>query len=271
MLALTLHGRGANAWPTPEALLAARSVLEAEPGAATYPEVLVNEALFMRLPLWDASTSEHISKKIIFGILACFEDESRPRPDPGTAVVSARRLFAYLGAGTTPAEGLRNSLGLLLTKSNGGDKEMENDGEGQVLVTEVWKLIFSCGARSQGVAKPPPELEPFCRELVPPPPPPEPPVPAKKGQPPPTPPEPVPPPPAEETWVSRDATYLLRQPAILKALCTHGSLLSRKRALQMLFPSTVDGPQLRNAAEAREVAPLTMLVPVPEPIVEEGS
>jgi len=259
-------------WPTPEALLASRRVVETELGTTAYPDVPVNEALFMRLPLWDASATDQIPKKWIFDVLACFEDEKKPWPPSATAVISARRLFAYLGVGATPAEGLRNLLGLLLTSPSTANKETEGDSEDQVLVTEVWKTIFSRGARPESVAQPARELEPFCRELVPPPPPPEPPVPAKKGQPPPTPPEPVPPPPAEETWVSRDTTFLLHHPAVLKALCTHGGLLCRKRALAALFPAGPgDGPQLRNAAEAEEVASLTMLVPAPEPVTEEGN
>lgn len=227
----------------------------------------------MRLPLWDAQVEA--PRRWLFHCLACFEDEANPRaPNGGRpgATVSARRLFVYLGLGDTPFEGCQNLLGLLLPKTadDGGEDQVDSS---EVLVHDVWKVLFSAQARPRYAASPPRELEPFCRELVPPPPPPEP-APVKKGQPPPTPPEPIPPPPPEEVLVSRDNRTLLRHAAVVRALCTHGALLCRKRSLRALFqPVRGDSagddedvappPLLRNAAEASVARALASMVPIP--------
>jgi len=253
-----------------------------------YPDVEVSEDLFVRLPLWTSAVEVPL-RRWVFHLLACFADDtSAPRlpPSPESSSsprqtgVIARRLFAYLAIGSTPSEGLGGMLELLLPAAEtAGAGEGEADAEPQVFVKDIWAITFATSGRASKAVVTPRDLEPFCRELVPPPPPPEAP-PAKKGQPPPTPPEPVPPPPPEEVKTTADVSALMRHPAMIRALCTHGSLHCRKRALEALFVSgtrygsAAQNPQPPICASANTVGVevLTSLVPPPpeQPGAAEG-
>jgi len=289
LIALTLHERNLP-WPTPEALLASREHLEKYLAAGgvpleKYPDVPVSEDLFLQLPLWDEEALAMLNdepqnersealKRWIFAVLQCFQDESTPRlPDAATvgtasltsgAGISARRLFTYLGMGVTPMAGAQLAVQLLLkvdrpTETSEAGEEVE--GAPQIFVHQLWAMLFSeGGTRPRGAAAPAPELGDFCRELT-----------AVEGA------EadaadldPAEEPPAPETiTIPFDERALLRKPAVLGALCTHGGLLCRKRALAMLFPTgQTSGLALHNSAESAEAKGLVSKVPTPPPTQE---
>merc|ERR1719401_1371875 len=101
--------------------MASRHLLESKASGlsdgqlAAYPDVLVNEELFMRLPLWDEAAiklnieppTEQVEgvKRWVFRILACFQKEDQallPSASGEPAAISARRMFMYLALGAAP-------------------------------------------------------------------------------------------------------------------------------------------------------------------------
>lgn len=297
LLALTLHERSLP-WPTREALLASRQFLESSASGLNadqlekYPDVFVSEDLFLQLPLWDEKALAMLNdepqnerpealKRWIFALLQCFQDETRMRLPPAanigtapltsgagiveSAQISARRLFAYLGLGATPMEGAQLATQLMLKphrpiETTEAGEEVE--GAPKIFVHHLWGMLFSeSGARPRGAAAPARELGDFCRELT-----------AVDGEPQPAEVDPAEELPGPETiTIPFDEKTLLRKPAVLRALCTHGGLLCKKRALAMLFPGgQASGLALHNSAESAEAKGLFSMVPTPPPTQESS-
>jgi hypothetical protein len=302
LLQLTFHERNVP-WPTAEALVAARGLIESAASGLTeeqllaYPDVPVSEELFMQLPLWDDQVQQQLAdeqpaerldaiKIWIFRILLFFQDEAQPllpsASGPNPAAISARRLFTYLGLAATPMAGLQLALKLLISplpQKNDAEGEVQEDAIAKIRVQHLWFILFSTQGRSSKAVAAPPTLADFCAELLPPDEEPEPVAAAKaapKGKPgkgAPTP-EPVeeekaPPPPPEEMTVAFDE-QLMRNKAILRGLCTHGGLLSMRRALDVLCPSAsgsspTSTTALHDTAAAASARGLESLVPPPAP------
>jgi hypothetical protein len=294
-LALTFHERRIP-WPTIEALVASRELIESRLEASdSYPDVQISEELFMELPLWDGKVSAKLTdepsaeqlpsmKRCIFRILACFEREGQARvpslSGPSSKEsISARRMFTYLGLRNTPMEGLQAAVKLLLTmqpKAVVEEEAEETERPPEILVQNLWSILFSrLGRPALGVPKPP-ELADFCTDLVPPAPL-EPVVEEKKGKPgkgapieaPPV--EVEPPPPPEKLTVVFDEAELLRKKAVLSGLCTHGGLLCHRRALKAFFPVAKDPAalvSLHSSKDALEAEGLVSSVPPPPPTPE---
>merc|ERR1711865_313267 len=78
-----------------------------------------------------------------------------------------------------------------------------------------------------------------------------------------------PPAPAPVDTVAFNEAELLRHPAILQALCSHGSLLCRKSAATALYPAKERGETsgsfsvLHSAAQVSEARGLASLIPKP--------
>jgi hypothetical protein len=295
MLHLTFCDRNIS-WPKAEALVASRQMLEtmanslSEDQPAAYPDMLVNEELFLQLPLWDDLQSQLKDeppdeqadriRRWIFRILTCCQDEDKPLmlPDLGRsapASISARRLFTYLGASTTPMAGLQLAMKLMASpvQVDAEAETAEAASAPQILVRDLWAILFSVGGRSSQAAVSPPELARFCSELLPPEADPEPAAvpagkPGKGASPaPPAPEEAKPPTPPEEMTVEYDEK-LFRNKAVLRGLCTHGGLLCRRRGLDMFFPSTgIEEPSsiLHDTAQAAAAQGLSSIVPIPAP------
>jgi hypothetical protein len=298
ILALTFHERQIS-WPTMDALMASRQLLESKASGLTekqldaFPDVPVNEELFMKLPLWNQGEiklnieppSEQVDgvKRWLFRVLACFEKEDQPLLSSVTAestAISARRMFMYLALGAAPMAGLSQMLKLLLThqpKAGTAGDTGEGDSAPDILIHHLWQILFSVKGRPAACeVPPPPDLADFCVEVAPPP---EPEPVETKGKagknapPPPDPSEAEPPPPPEEMKVAFDEEKLMRNKAVLRGLCTHGGLFCRQRALSLLFPAAdVPGPSgLHTAAESLVAEALTSIVPPPStPAADEA-
>lgn len=301
LLHLTFHERNIS-WPSAEALMASREMLEStasglsEEELTAYPDVPVSEELFMKLPLWDDSVQAQLReqppaerlgaiKLWIFRVLLCFQDEAMPvLPSSdgqlGTATISARRIFHYLGLGVTPMAGLQQSLKLMTSPIPPKEVAEGEESPPKILVQDLWAILFSCRSRPTGAAMPPPDLADFCTDLLAPevdaelePPmsagkPTKPGKPGKGAVPDPEPvvEEKAPPPLPEEMTVAFD-DKLVRNKAVLRGLCTHGGLLCRRRALAVLFPAA---SQLHDTAAAADARGLATLVPTAEPPQEDA-
>lgn len=192
--------------------------------------------------------------------------------------VSARRLFAHLGTGTVPTEGLQRALRLLMPTPPAERMTEEGTLPHEVRVQDLWMALFSRGARPPAALAPAPDLAEFCREIVSPPAPADPDPAdvkakakakalAKKA---PTQQElgaeeadSAPPISPEEATVPLTSQEVQRHPAVLRGLCSHGGLLCRRRALAALFSEGSPTPPLVTFAEASEARGLPCLIPAP--------
>ncbi|CAE8677796.1 unnamed protein product, partial [Polarella glacialis] len=195
MLALIHNDRGL-AWPSLEALEAARALLHSEDSGLTeeetarYPDSPISEELFLKLPLYEAGpdATENL-KRWIFQVLVCFENEeegpklpanpaSRPstvgtRPESKTSskddgevnnsCISARRLFSYFGLGNGPADGFYRLRRLLLPSSS---LEGSEESPAEVRVQDLWSILFSTKSRPARLVAPSPDLATFCTQLL---------------------------------------------------------------------------------------------------------
>ncbi|CAE8706444.1 unnamed protein product [Polarella glacialis] len=195
MLALIHHDRGL-AWPSLEALEAARALLHSEDSGLTeeetarYPDSPISEEFFLKLPLYEAGPDATDNlKRWIFQVLACFENEeegpklpanpaSRPstvgtRPESKTSskddgevnnsCISARRLFSYFGLGNGPADGFYRLRRLLLPSSS---LEGSEESPAEVRVQDLWTILFSTRSRPARLVAPSPDLATFCTQLL---------------------------------------------------------------------------------------------------------
>jgi len=299
MLAL-VHNEYQLDWPSIEVLEQTRSVIESEESGlsedvlAQYPDVPINQELFMKLPLWldnEPACTDDL-KQWIFQVLQCFEKEADPSPPPrppsrrmsgaqptmpqSSGTVSARRLFVYLGLGRAPAEGFQRMTRLLLPAAVfHGSEEAPAD----VRIQDLWTILFSCKGRPRSMVASAPDLASFCALVLQ----------EGKGEPAAAPAkggkaapkakgkkgaeveedtDAGPPPPPEEATVVWSQQALLQRPSVLRALCSHGALLCRRRGLETLFPSGGAGKPLLSAAEAAAAVELQSLVPPPAQEVE---
>jgi hypothetical protein len=295
LLHLTFHERNIS-WPKADALAACRQVLESavsglsEEQLAAYPDIPITEELFMRLPLWDDQVLAQLRdeqageqaegvKSWIFRVLLYFQDEAKPAllSDARrlqSATISARRLFAYLGVSDTPMAGFELALKLMISpipfKTSKDGETAEGERSPEILVQHLWRVLFCSQSRPCSAIAPPPRLDDFCMELVPP----EEPEPvvdtkAKPGKGAPGPEaeeEKAPPPLPEEMTVSLN-DELVRNKAVLRGLCTHGALFCRRRALSVLFPAAAGSVPLvlHDTAQAAAAKGLSSLVPTPPP------
>ncbi|CAJ1397060.1 unnamed protein product [Effrenium voratum] len=281
LLALT-HHENWIAWPNREALEATREYLHSEDAMLEeeqlsmsapkkYPDVPVSEELFSKLPLWPAGCRPEL-RTFMFHVLCCFAEEGAVRlpPKPGREAegrgpISARRIFSYFGLGNTPAATFSQQCRLLLPASC-----FSEDPPPQVLVKDLWTILYSQKSRPATMIAPVPDLATFCNSLL------------EEGKVP----EPVPkakakakgkakqeveeevepPPVPEEATVAFSESVLLQRQTVLKALCSHGGLLCRRRNLEELFPNPGVFP-LKTAAEAAAQSELASLIPAP---VEEA-
>eukprot|EP00931_Biecheleriopsis_adriatica_P003924 TRINITY_DN105671_c0_g1_i1.p1 TRINITY_DN105671_c0_g1~~TRINITY_DN105671_c0_g1_i1.p1 ORF type:complete len:1772 (-),score=500.32 TRINITY_DN105671_c0_g1_i1:76-5391(-) len=277
-------------WPTLEALGAARTFLESpeesgldEDTLAAYPDIPVNEELFCKLPLWPECPQD--LRQWIFQVLHCFSNEAQPslpsKPRPSrdgmpnsSGSLTARRIFSYLGLGSAPADGFVRHTRLLLPAS----AFSEGEEQPQVLVQDLWAILFSQKSRPAAMLAPSPDLATFCEALA------EegkaaeaavaakakaaPKAKGKKEEEV----EEEPPKPPEEVTVAFSAQSILQRPTVLSGLCSHGALLCRRRGLEALFTQGGGfGPPLRTSAEALAVTELQSLVPSPPPTAaDEG-
>jgi len=247
----------------------------------------------MKLPLWldnEPACADDL-KQWIFQVLQCFEKEADPSPPPrppsrrmsgaqgtmpqSSGTLTARRLFAYLGLGRAPAEGFQRMARLLLPAAVfHGSEEAPAD----VRIQDLWTILFSCKGRPRSMVASAPDLASFCalvlQEAKA-----EPAAPPKGGKAAPkakgkkgaeaeedT--DAGPPPPPEEATVVWSQQALLQRPSVLRALCSHGALLCRRRGLETLFPSGGAGKPVLSAAEAAAAVELQSLVPPPVQEVE---
>jgi len=274
LLTLTLHRRPVT-WPTLDSLLATRKVLLSEVSGLSskqreqYPDVPISEELFMRLPLWDDKSADRdplgersdMLRRWIFRVLLCFDKEAMPQPPavrgklPGNSVndvISARRLFSYLGVGPAPMVGFQRMLKLLLPTVQGTTQDLT-----EVRVRDIWEILFSCKGRPAQARVQPPEVNDFCRELL-----------GIEADVPDSPVEgetPSPSAPVEDSMMPFDETALVKHPAVFRGLCTHGGLLCYKKVLNVLFADENDGPKVCTSAEVADVKALASLVPVLPP------
>jgi len=266
-LALTFHGRDLS-WPSEEALLASRSVVISSAGEASWPDFLVSEDMFEQLPFWTSLQGDSDMKKWLFEVLLAFTDDSPVE----SHALTARRLFMYLGMGLTPSDGLRRALHLFLPQ----------DAE-TFLVSDLHAILFGLGRPAAVTAGPAPDLPSFCLALGlgrPPTPDPDaaPPPPEKKGKGKSAPQaeevleEMLPPKNPEEASLDLGEDALLRHPAIVRALCTHGGLLCRRRVLDVIYPDqTLAVCGFHNSDDLLTTNGLASLVPPPVlPVPEEG-
>jgi len=288
-LAIGLSGQRLG-WPSLQMLEATRRQIEAKAGAS-YPDSKIDEAAFLKLPLWEEMTEA--PKRWVFRALLCFEDEAKPRtPEDGAAssagVITTRRLFAYLGLGDTPSEGFRNAYRLLLcpaptvSEAEADTEEQTQTPPASLRVQDLWTVLFSQRGRPSGAVAAAPELAEFCKELLPAiygdEVPVEVDVPAAKGKakakaaavPEPSAEDKEPPPPPEEAVVTLSESELLGHPAVLRGLCTHGALFCRPRILASLFPEGGSAPELVPSAVAAAPKGLAPLMP-PPPAEGEGA
>lgn len=247
-------------WPSFEALEETRKFLEAEENAfdaerlQEYPDIPISEALFLKLPLWGAGPVPEDLKVWIYQVLACYDDEDSPvlpqRPGgkgpEALRELSARRLFLYFVLGIAPADGFHRLSRLLLPRSS---FEASEDQPAAFRVKDMWTILYSQKGRPRKLVGTAPSLETFSLELW------------QEGQepeaalakakaapkakgkgavveeekPPPTPPK------AEEATVALTEEALLLRPSVVRALCSHGGLLCRRRGLEALFTSASGG------------------------------
>ncbi|CAK9003010.1 unnamed protein product [Durusdinium trenchii] len=279
------HNENCIAWPTMEALEATRAFLCSEESSlgeeelAMYPDVAVSEELFGQLPLWPPGVCPPEIRRWMFQVLVCFaEAEVRLPPKPGTgegqgaeAAVTARRIFGYFGLAAAPARAFSQYCRLLLPSSLFAASE--EDAQPQVLVKDLWTILYSQKTRPPAMIAPVPDLATFCNNLL------------DEGKVPEAVPkakakakgkakqeveeEVEPPVVPEEATVAFSEEVLLSRQTVMKSLCSHGGLLCRRRGLETLFPSA-GSFQLKTAAEAAALKELQSLVPEPEvPEAEE--
>lgn len=293
LLALTFYSSRLP-WPSLTVLRSAKCLLlDAERTTHDLLEVQLCESEFMSLPLWDeneianargqneAQTSEAIAlQQWLFQVLSCFEDKLHlPCPDANTHVnnqsVTARRMFSYLGLGVMPTDGLQRAMQLLMPDPpcvpHNSD---ETTLDGLLRVQDFWCLLFSHCGRPLDAAAEAPSLADFCRDLL------TPPVveeaPAEKEAPPKSKgkkqvaPEPVKSPeesvlevPPEEALVRLTEEELIRHPAVVRALASHGGLRCRRQVLDCLFPKGDAELPLVTSFTAAAAHGLESLVPPP--------
>jgi len=313
MLTLTIHVRQ-MAWPSLDVLEASRRALEAQLDAdqlPAWPDVPVSEDAFLQLPLLEEMLEgcptdvkgglgerSRAMKLWLFQLLAGLEGEGCG----GAATVSARRIFCYLGLGSSPTDGLRRALRLLLPAPHPKGQDEDQQEPPRWRIHDFWCALFGCRGRPAGASAEPPALADFVKDLL---------VAKREATPAPelagakvakaksnakpkadakakakpgsrqggrTPsptadedddlPPPVPP---EEATCALEEAALLRHPQVVKGLCSHGALLCRKaRALDVLFPRSGEGlvPVL-SSQEAAELQGLEALAPPAEVAPED--
>jgi hypothetical protein len=194
---------------------------------AKYPDIQVEEDLFVKLPLWGESVEnrlkeEHPSersdaiKKWLFHLLSSTEELAGNRGAQGGAAaprtVSLRRVFGYLCLGKTPSEGFDSLLHAL---TPGGD-------DAEIKIRTLWEILYCRKVRPVEVISEHSTYEEFLEKFQ------------TEGD------DPV------ET-VANDNTTLVELPQVVSALCTHGTLMCRYRMtdifpesgqMMKLFPST---------------------------------
>jgi len=274
-LALT-HHENFLTWPTMEALEATRSFLHSEESSlseeelAMYPDVDVSEELFCQLPLWPGGCPSEM-RRWMFQVLCCFSQAEiclPPKPggqDTTPRSVTARRIIGYFGLANAPAKAFSQFCRLLLPAKL--FSAAEEDPSPQVLVKDLWTILYSQRTRPAAMMAPAPDLATFCNNLID-----EGKVPdavpkakAKaKGKAKPEAEEetdaPVIP---EEATVAFSEQVLMSRQTVLKALMSHGGLLCRRRGLEMLFPNAGSIFPLKTSAEAEALKELQSLVPEP--------
>lgn len=255
-------------WPSLQSLESCRQQLLSEDSGLSsearslYPDIQISEEIFMRMPLWDDRHEVH--QKWLWQVLSRFEEDQSAEGDGGrpSGSLSVRRLFGYLGLGDTPTEGLTRLRRLLLPSAS-------LEGSQEVLVQDLWTLLFSQKTRPAAVVAEAPPLSTFCIELT------------EKAKVPEAEPdkkapkaapkakgkveaqEEEPPPllPPEEQTIALDEAALLQRPAVLRALVSHGGLLCRRRGLDVLFPETGSHVVLLSSKEVLDLRPLASVLP----------
>lgn len=309
MLTLTIHVRQ-MAWPSLDVLEDSRRALEDQLDAdqrLAWPDVPVSEDAFLKLPLLEEMLAgcpadvkgglgerSRAMKRWLFQVLAGFEGEGCG----GAAAVSARRIFCYLGLGSSPTDGLQRALRLLLPAPHPKGQDEDQQEPPRWRIHDLWCALFGCRGRPAGVSAEPPALADFVRDLL---------IAKREATPAPEPsggkvakaksnakpkadakakakpgsrqggrtPSPTgdededlpPPVPPEEATAALEEQALLRHPQVVKGLCSHGALLCRKaRALEALFPRPGAGllPVL-SSQEAADLEGLEALAPPAEP------
>ncbi|CAE7579672.1 Dhodh [Symbiodinium sp. CCMP2456] len=262
------HHENSVPWPTPEALEETRSFIQSEESPldpdvlSSYPDVPISEELFCQLPLWPETCPPEL-RRWIFQVLATFAEEqvrlpakpSRRPEDPSEFTITARRIFGYFGLGHSPAESFSRLCRLLLPR----EALAAEEEPAQVLVKDLWMLLHSQRSRPSGLLAPVPDLATFCNNLL---------EEAKaetaaaaapKGKAAPKPKgkakqeveeEVEPPPIPEEATVAFSEKVLLQRKTVLRAFCSHGGLLCRRRGLEVLFPTAGSGWSLATSSQA---------------------
>jgi len=283
------HHENSVPWPTPEALEETRAFLQSEESPldqdalASYPDVPISEELFCQLPLWPETCQPEL-RRWIFQVLATFADQeqvrlpakpSRRPEDPSEFTITARRIFGYFALGHSPAESFSRLCRLLLPR----EALAAEEEPAQVLVKDLWTLLHSQRSRPSGLIAPVPDLAIFCNNLL---------EEAKaetaaaaapKGKAAPKPKgkakqeveeEVEPPPLPEEATVAFSEKVLLQRKTVLRAFCSHGGLLCRRRGLEVLFPTAGSGWSLATSSQAAALQELQSLVPEATPEEEEA-
>jgi len=250
---------------------------------ASYPDVPISEELFCQLPLWPETCQPEL-RRWIFQVLATFADQeqvrlpakpSRRPEDPSEFTITARRIFGYFALGHSPAESFSRLCRLLLPR----EALAAEEEPAQVLVKDLWTLLHSQRSRPSGLIAPVPDLAIFCNNLL---------EEAKaetaaaaapKGKAAPKPKgkakqeveeEVEPPPLPEEATVAFSEKVLLQRKTVLRAFCSHGGLLCRRRGLEVLFPTAGSGWSLATSSQAAALQELQSLVPEATPEEEEA-
>lgn len=278
LLTFTFHNR-ALCWPSGEALAETKRFIESKASGLyakqlqQYPDIPIGEDLFVRLPLWDeadcrdlagAPKDEHLDslKRFIFRILALFEVDGKPRPlialDTSRsegATVSARRMFMYLALAGTPVDGLQRALQLRTPPLK---VAAQVDGEEhcpKLQLKDLWSILYSTH-RPKGVAVPASNYDDFCEQFR-----------IQNEQQEELPEGEEPPPPSPVEAVNYNEQELLRHPAVLQALSSHGGVLCRNRGTASLFPTVSSGLSvIHSATQVPGARGFESLIPKPPEI-----
>lgn len=223
-------------WPDQDSLMRCKQFLEAKRASgldskqlAKYPDVAIDEDLFMKLPLWndfqearmkDDIPSERAEpmKRLLFHILAAFEEQSqgadklsplavttgtRAEKKETMRSVTARRIFGYLGLGSTPVEGLEKMISLL--------PPLQKAEEETLKLQHLYEILFCTKMRPAELVTEHMSFEAFLDEF-------------QEGE------EPI-------DSIPLDVETIVAHPTVMRLLSTHSNLHARYR-IGVLFPNS---------------------------------